>query len=274
MMRTRYLTDTLAVIETAYANSGNTKVTLVGHSYGNVVAQYLLASVPQSWKDKYVAQFMSFSGPYLGVPMSTMVMLTGQYTDAHSGGIHISPAKLANLTKHLGTSHFLLPNPNSPLGSGMLVNIVGENYTALDYPRLWEEVAGPEVAIAYEAVLNSSHPTIPPNVTTYCVNGYGLPTLHQVWFNSTKFNGDLPYKVTHTDGDSVVDRYSLNQCQRWNESQPFPVFSWEIESMVHGTGPFLPQVFHWWMHVVNPLNPINSTNAPPPNTPPPSTFRP
>jgi lecithin-cholesterol acyltransferase len=251
LMRTPYLNSTVAVIEKAFSNTGGKKVWLTGHSYGCVVAHALLRVMPQSWKDRYVAGFISMSGPFQGTPLAPMMALTGLYTDKHSGGITMNPVRLSELAKRLGMGYWMLPFAQSALGRGMLVNVIGRNYSGADFPQLFQDFAGDWARESYLAA-QRVHDIQAPNVTTYCINGYNLPTIHQIWFNTTKFQGQAPYRVTHTDGDSVVDRGSLNTCQGWLTQQPFPVVSKEIRNMVHGTGPFLPEVFKYWMQIMNP----------------------
>jgi hypothetical protein len=250
LMQTSYPADVKAVVERLYAQNGNEKVFLVGHSYGCSIAHGFLGTVDQAWKDQYIAGFVSFSGPYLGTPVTTFIMLSGSMGGAHN--VFTLPAKdLSLLVRQLGVGYALLPYPQSIYYNTSVIGLPQGNFTLAQFRSLFAALPDKlNMTGRYETVQDLLTVT-PPGVTTHCVNGYGVKTVGSIYFNKTDPTGVPPFDATFIDGDSVVDRYSLNQCQRWTSQQSQPITSMEIPGMIHGEAPFIPQVFAWWMKIMN-----------------------
>jgi lecithin-cholesterol acyltransferase len=52
-----FMEDTRAMIERAYYESGGTKVFLLGHSNGPIMAQYFLVHVDAGWRETYIGNY-------------------------------------------------------------------------------------------------------------------------------------------------------------------------------------------------------------------------
>jgi hypothetical protein len=102
LIESGFLDQVKALVKKAYQGNGNKKVYFTGHSYGCSIAQYVLKSLSQSFKDNYIAGFVSFSGPYLGAPVTALINLSGYFSANHNGGINFPAKKLADTAKKLG----------------------------------------------------------------------------------------------------------------------------------------------------------------------------
>ena len=66
------------LIESTYAENGNTPVVVVGHSMGNPVMLYFYNHKPQAWKDKYIRAHMSLAGVWAGAVKPIRLMTSGE----------------------------------------------------------------------------------------------------------------------------------------------------------------------------------------------------
>jgi pimeloyl-ACP methyl ester carboxylesterase len=249
-----YFADTTTLVEKASSLNGGAKVFLAGHSYGCSIAHMFLQFAPQAWKDQYIAGYVSFSGPYLGSPLAPFVALTGISSGgAHSSGIQMNQTLVSNWALNTGVISALFPFPQWVNSGEPIIGFGGKNYTSLELPDAFATVGGAASGRA-AAAMSPNYDILPPNVTTHCFNGYGSQTLFQTFFpdNVTDPLGISPSSATMLDGDTVVPRSSLNECQSWKGHQAYEVTSREIQGLIHGVGPFTE--FYWWMDLMNPAS--------------------
>ena len=73
-----------------------------------------------------------------------------------------------------------------------------------------------------------------PNVTTYCITGYGVPTFGSLDYGSKSLKEAqvTPVQEIMTDGDNCVPVESLRICDRFAEFQEMPVHPYHMEGQV------------------------------------------
>ena len=78
-LKTRgYFHDLQMLIEKMYNTNDESKVTLVTHSMGSLVTLHFLTQrVSQQWKDKYIDQFISMAGVWLGAAKMIKALASG-----------------------------------------------------------------------------------------------------------------------------------------------------------------------------------------------------
>ena len=73
-----YYSNVKQLIEEMYAESHNTKVTLVVHSMGGPITLYFLNNVvDQAWKDKYIHAFVPLAGAWSGGNKALQAVISG-----------------------------------------------------------------------------------------------------------------------------------------------------------------------------------------------------
>jgi hypothetical protein len=72
-----FMNNTQALVQQAYAASGNQKVWLIGHSNGPIMALYFLNHVSNEFKQKYIAGFIPISGNFAGQGFFPVVYVEG-----------------------------------------------------------------------------------------------------------------------------------------------------------------------------------------------------
>lgn len=69
-----------SMIETAYERQGGTKIVLVGHSLGAVLAKWFFTThVSQDWIDAHIHQFICVSAPFGGAMFALRAVVSGDY---------------------------------------------------------------------------------------------------------------------------------------------------------------------------------------------------
>ena len=213
--------------------NGNTKVTIVAHSMGAPTMLYFFTQsgiIDQSWKDKYIGNFITLSGAWSGGNLALQVDVSGLSLQTRLGNIFgvfpkIGMKIMKSLTPILRTfqsMYFLLPRP-SVWGDTVLVSTPTQTYTANDYERLFSDIGLADGYAKYQGVagINENFPA--PNVPTHCFYGVGVDTpLSFTYKESFPKGANSDPDVTMGDGDGTVNTKSSEVCLRWaNSSRTF-----------------------------------------------------
>ena len=216
-----YYENVKQLIETMYAENGNSSVTIVTHSMGSPVMLYFLTNVVgQWWKDKYLKAFVPLSGVWKG----TVAILISIVTGDPQGVPGVPTSTIRHLQRSSPSSYFLMPIPDQDIwhGSDTIVITPDKNYTIYDYPTLFDDLLYPVGYDQYKAVPSFLTTLSPPNVDTYCYYGMDIPTPATLVYKERQFPDTFPSFITG-NGDGLVNDVSLQACSIWKETQSHKV---------------------------------------------------
>ena len=225
-----YYSRVRQLIEEMYAESHNTKVTLVVHSMGGPVTLYFLNNVvDQAWKDKYIHAFVPLAGAWSGGNKVLQALISGMSLRIGSFVIPFKKA-IKDISRTLPGVFLMLPNA-TVWKDQVLVKTAVRKYTANDYEVLFRDMGYPLGFSMYSygiSGINADYPA--PNVPTYCFYG---STGHKTpeSFNYNQGFGKDPI-ITTGPGDGVVNELSLKVCLKWKEAPGF--VSREFKGVNHG----------------------------------------
>jgi len=116
------------------------------------------------------------------------------------------------------------------------VQTPGKGYRVDDFAQLFTD-AGLDITVG---VYNDTRDILPqmqpPQVTTYCLYGYGTPTLIELQYENFVPGQYQTPKASNTSdlGDGTVPLLSLGECKSWSTEQSQPVNCREYQLISHG----------------------------------------
>ena len=206
-----YFTKLRQLVETMYAENGNTKVTIAAFSFGAQISLYFLNRiVSQEWKDTYIHSYVTLGGSWYGGVGIVFTLLSGPFQPEFLE-TQIGIPRVVSLYRNYPSFYSILPRA-SIWGDTILVRTPNRTYTARDYEQLFTDAGFPE---GYSQFLDSesSIDLSAPNVPTYCFYGSGIPT--PVTFLYRNGLSMPPRPIAAGDGDGRVNREDLEICRRW-----------------------------------------------------------
>lgn len=216
-----------------YNTNGESKVTLVTHSMGSLVTLHFLTQhVSQQWKDKYIDQFISMAGVWLGAAKIVKALASGD-TDGmfvFANGLLLRPDE-----RSFPSDYWLLPVPSTVWNdTTVLLSTPSKQYTAHDIPTLLADLKYTNSTLMYGNIMEDAGPRLQsPNVSVVCLYSSGRET--ELSFSYTS-SGRHSYPdgqpiINYDDGDGTVNIKSLAACQAWQSQQKHPV-NWKMYSKI------------------------------------------
>eukprot|EP00118_Oscarella_pearsei_P006388 m.28813 g.28813 ORF g.28813 m.28813 type:complete len:433 (+) comp31046_c0_seq1:30-1328(+) len=219
-----------AMIESAYSQSGNKKVLIVGESMGNAMTNLFFHQfVNQSWKDKYIKAWISMSGIYAGAGLtlySTVTPTTYALPEV------VGKELITTALRTFGGIVWLFPDPEY-WGDHVFMSTPAGNYTAADVATVLKKANLSASLEMYNALVAPKKLTVTgaPNVTVYCWHGEGVPTRNYFVYDNDSFQND---PVIHSvSGDGSVPLESLEVCKTWQGAQSYPVQYKPLTNVTH-----------------------------------------
>jgi len=234
-----YFMRVRALIETTYANNGNTKVLLVSHSMGSIMMSYFLNQQTQAWKDKYIRSLISLAGVWGGTARAVKVFAVGDNLDSW----FLNEKNL--LWERTNPSlAWLMPAEGFWTNEEILVQTEKKNFTRTNLGEYFTEMGEPNMAemVKDTKVLLAGFPA--PNVEVFCSHGSKVDTTETVVYPK----GSYPSKgkgkklswpwpsgpsLIKGDGDGTVNIRSLQGCLKWRNEQSQPVHHKVFEKVNH-----------------------------------------
>ena len=207
-----YFTALKQLVEKMYEENDNTKVSLLVASQGGPVSLYFLTRlVTQDWKDTYIDTYIPLAAAFAGGSHLIHILLTGPVI---LSGTAVDEVDTRDEDRTIPAIYWLIPHA-SFWNDTVLVVTPSRNYTANDYKELFADVGYPQ---GYEQFkISENDLEVPsPNISTHCIYGVGFPTPLSFVYGEG-FPDERP-EVVYGDGDSVVNRESLETCLRWTNS--------------------------------------------------------
>mmetsp|Transcript_21243 Transcript_21243/g.82420 ORF Transcript_21243/g.82420 Transcript_21243/m.82420 type:complete len:432 (+) Transcript_21243:28-1323(+) len=199
--------DLKALIESLYANNGNTPVWALAHSMGNLELTQMLNSQTQEWKDQYFGEFLSVAAPWSGASVSLHSIISGAPL------LFLEPEVLRDLLQSFGSVVWMLPDAylgNSPL---VIVNETTQ-YSYYDMAKLLSDINATDSLAIYKhlagSVVNMENPAVP----IHCL--YGINKDTELWYEYADGLSEPATAVHCGNGDGVVPIQSLEKCQEFD----------------------------------------------------------
>ncbi|KAL3313901.1 hypothetical protein Ciccas_007495 [Cichlidogyrus casuarinus] len=211
------LTDLKALIEETYKNSNNTKVTLLGHSYGSANAVIFLNNMSKQWRATYIKQFVSISGVFGGSVKALKAHISGDKVNLP----FIYSSTLRPLLRTMSGLSAILPQVDVFDEENLVLTDEG-NFTSRQYRELYTRLDSMNSFYMWEDNEHMfSKQTIPPSdVKCVCIYGYGLDTIRQLDYRNGRFP-DYDPKMIFGNGDGTVNIESLELCKKWSQVELF-----------------------------------------------------
>ncbi|KAH7819765.1 putative lysophospholipase III [Monocercomonoides exilis] len=223
------------LIEHAASCNPGKKVHLVGHSMGcTFIHQFLVKYVTEGWKKRYIASFISISGPY-GGSFEALAHLSSP----HMWNEAPIPASIIHeMISSWASLYWMLPNFNAFQADSVIASIPKAQMTVTmgNMTSLWSTTNRTSVLRGVESTMKYVNMIDPPNVPVHVFYSKGIKTLRQL-----KFEGDATNwwksdcKGIYGDGDDTVPIESLMTPLRWKEMQSDPVTSMSLDGAHHIT---------------------------------------
>ncbi|XP_072383690.1 lysosomal phospholipase A and acyltransferase-like isoform X1 [Diabrotica undecimpunctata] len=216
------------LVEDTYKENNNTPVVLLAHSMGGPMSLTFLNRQTQSWKDKYIRCLISLAAVWGGSVKAVKVFAIGD--DLGSYALRESVMRQEQITSP--SLAWLLPSKLFWKPDEVLVQTDKKNYTindleqffqGINYPNGWEMRKDTE---PYQVNFK------PPGVEVYCLYGTGVKTVERLYYKPGTDLTGYPTLI-YGDGDSTVNRRSLEGCIHWRTLQKQKVFVQELPNVDH-----------------------------------------
>ncbi|XP_074601769.1 phosphatidylcholine-sterol acyltransferase-like [Brevipalpus obovatus] len=212
-----YFQQVKDLIEETYQINGQKRVTLICHSLGCLRSVHFLNNQPDSWKNKFVHEYITLAAPWAGSVDALIADLIGR----DFGVPWLSIEKIRSFERTYPSIIELLPIPQV-FGAEVLVKTLSRQFTSEEYENLFDLADCKECSLNFEKIVK---PNIQfPRVNTTCIYGAGLSTPSKIQFMTDNLNG--PFNLQIGDGDGTVNSESLSYCQHWNKMRDHFTFNY------------------------------------------------
>jgi len=221
------------LVEEMYYRNNNTRVHLVGHSYGGPFAYWFVSRfAQQQWKDKYIASIITLGAPWLGTSLASvcLVNMTELFKQAEPSSRE-SLEKLATMLKTFPSVISMLPSET--YHKGTIISTPSKNYTASMNFELLTDIGANVTALIRKNNADDYNDLSHPGTNVYCIFGVELPTPHSFNFKSDNFSN---MTASIGDGDGSIELESLEFCNQWiNQNPNYRVEVQQIPKAEHAT---------------------------------------
>jgi len=219
------------LIEETYTMNGDSKVSLLSHSYGCPVTLYFLSLQTKAWKDLYLKQWIALSGIFGGTIQEVLVYVSGYLEGIPS---FIVDKKLIRYEQRLSTSNlFMLPSLELWSADQEILETRDKKYKLSDMDALLTDIGFPEGAKMRHHIVNtSSLMQTSPGVPIHCIYG-NIPnsTVKKLIYDDDF--PDNPEGMVNGDGDGTVNKESLELCNRFKSKQSESVDVMVVDGVNH-----------------------------------------
>jgi lysophospholipase-3 len=237
------------LIEEMYYANNNTRIHLMGHSYGGPYAYWFVTRfASQEWKDKFVASIISLGAPFLGSGIVSVALANAtSFFQALPENARGPFTVLGKALKNFPSIISMLPS-ETYLKGVPIITTATKNYTAEMSLELLSDY-GADLARVIRKNNADDYNNLPhPHTKFYCVVGYGLPTPTVYHFASSDLSVGIP--PTMGDGDGAITSESLEFCSEWVGKDPNnEVIVERILNAEHAAMPDLPDVYNYILSI-------------------------
>jgi len=225
-----YFQDLKALVERAYRENGNERVSFICHSMGCLYGLYFLNQNTQQWKDTYMRSMISLAGAYGG-----SVKAMKAYASGDNFGVIVVPSlSIRRDVRTFPSLALLLPSEELWPKDKVLVKHHDRRYTVKDYKNFFQDIAYPNGYEMWLDVRNLTSPNVAPGVEIHCLHGHKVSTIEQLDYTMGNFPDAKP-RVVYGDGDGTVNLLSLQACIGWSSKQKEPLYYKNFTAVDHMT---------------------------------------
>lgn len=225
-----YFSDLKKLVEHAYKENGNERVSFICHSMGCLYGQYFLVQSPKAWKDKYMRSMISLAGVYAGSVKAMKAFASGD----NFGVVVVPSLTLRHEVRTFPSLALLMPSEDFWPKDQILMTHRDKQYTVSKYKEFFDDIQYPTGYEMWLDVRNLTSPHRAPGVEVHCLHGYKVGTPEKLDYTVGNFPDARP-KITYGDGDGTVNLMSLQACQSWSKKQKEPFFYRNFTSVDHMT---------------------------------------
>jgi lecithin-cholesterol acyltransferase len=240
-LQKEFYPDLKNLIEKIYALNDGQKVSIVGHSHGNLVIVNFLNTLSDKWKDKYIAGYIAVSGPWGGTSKTLRDLLSGDDVIGNNWYENtfdiFKREMIQKLAQGYGSLNTLLPSPylyqNFPI---IRFEHLDRNFTGYELIDILEAGNCPDQIEIFKFESNFYETIKPPGVPMYCTAGAKILTEKNYVYHKDPI---LDYPDFYCgDGDGTVTIESLRICQWWqtlDANRGYPLEYTEYPGRDHNT---------------------------------------
>ncbi|KAK2146492.1 hypothetical protein LSH36_605g03014 [Paralvinella palmiformis] len=215
------------LVEDTYKKNGNTRVALLAHSMGGLLAHYFVQKQSPQWRKKYIHSLITLNTPWGGVVDMLEAMVSG-YTWALD--LHPNTFRIMQRTCEAGV--FLLPTEYSWDPDATILSSGGENYTVKDYDKLFQDIGYPAGSAMRRKVRRERLKLDNPGVNTWCFYASGIDTPETLVYPSGKFPDGPPQRIMGI-GDGTANLRSANLCTKWRDTTEGVIKTKQLIGVTH-----------------------------------------
>jgi lysophospholipase-3 len=245
-----FLDRSIALIESAFHENGDTPVHLVGHSNGPLFAHYLLTQGTEAWKKQYIHGFTALAGNWSGQGLFYALLFNGlnlgDFMFPQDPAHALSSARMHE--SHPST-YLSAADPSVFGRQEVIVRIPGRDYTPADNLELFQDAGltlAQELGPYYIGFVRFAEPELFPNVDVYAEKGSGIPTIVGVKLPNLKVGQRLnvrdPKIFFHRHGDRNQEDITNDAIQVWKNMDGFRFGLTDNPHLDHFTLPSDPGV--------------------------------
>jgi lysophospholipase-3 len=228
-----FMNNTQTLVEQLYANAGNQKVWLIGHSNGPLMQLYFLTHVSNEFKQKYIAGFIPLSGNFAGQGLFPCVYVYGLSVADFS---FYEPSKYAHFT--WPADYFSGPQPAVFTGNNSLTFFKtltpARSYTVTvaDINSFLEQAGNTYGRNHWQEWAGLVGPHTPPGTYTYAIWGANIDTL--VGLEIGNFTNTTINNYLTLPGDVNQEYIDNESCKKWKNTMPEGCFDfYEADKVDH-----------------------------------------
>lgn len=229
-----FFADMKALVENTSSINNGKKVHLLGHSMGNVQLGLFLNSMPEAWKDQYVASYIAVAAPWSGAPKALRAIISGDNFGLGAGDWFslVDPLRVATIARQAGGIVLLTPEADF-WNTTELVRTTTRSYGVHEMGQLFTDIGSPVTAAILKQVDGTLTTIKAPGVPMHCLYGVDYPTeMHFTYLNGFNTKPEIKYSAA---GDGTVPDISLRRCLDFQKQQPEPVTVKEFDLADHMT---------------------------------------
>lgn len=225
-----YFSDLKSLVERAYRDNGDERVSFICHSMGCLYGLYFLNQNTQEWKDKHMRSMISLAGVYAGSVKAMKAFASGD----NFGVVVVPSLSLRKDVRTFPSLALLLPSPEVWPHNEVLATHRGKNYTVNDYQQFFNDISYPNGYEMWLDVRDLISAKKPPGIEVHCLHGHKVNTPQRLDYTLRNFPDAKP-KVINGDGDGTVNLVSLQACLGWSGKQKEPLYYKNFTTVDHMT---------------------------------------
>ena len=217
-----YFDQLKALIEQTMARNGGRRAHIVSHSLGGPTAAAFLLAQGDAWCSRFISSYIPIAGVWAGSAAMAQSLVSG-----FDFGIPFVPHDYVRpVQRNASSGIFLLPSIDA-WADVPIVSDIRRNYSAADWPALFEDLGLDQTAAVYSALTNKSlipATRQPPAVRMHVIYSSGIATPERIVYDGRFVPGfdRAPVHVVNGDGDDVVNVRSSEYARRWQDDSRVP----------------------------------------------------